>query len=91
MRASQTDTLKVFDFSRDLKSHFEHQDSHLSKGVHHRSNLVFSPRGIARHKRRFTIRFAHAMLFAHAVCALQATPASSRRKHEQMGPPLTPQ
>ena len=42
VRASQTDTLKVFDFSRDLKSHFEHQDSHLSKVVHHRSNLVFS-------------------------------------------------
>ena len=42
VRASQTDTLKVFDFSRDLKSHFEHQDSHLSKGVHHRSNPVFS-------------------------------------------------
>jgi hypothetical protein len=37
VRASQTDTLKVFDFSHDLKSHFEHQYNHLSKGVHHRS------------------------------------------------------
>jgi len=42
VRASQTDTLKVFDFSRDLKSLSNTQDSHLSKVVHHRSNLVFS-------------------------------------------------